>query len=140
VSGVVVLAERGDGAVALILIRRPRVGDVLWELPRGFEESDDPLADAARELLEETGLVATRLELVGRFHTDSGLLPDHVVVVRAAVADADEAIAGGDGTADDARDVLAVRWWSRAELRAGVARNELRDGITLAALALAGLA
>ncbi len=51
------------GRVVLIRNRRFAVRDTLWELPAGtLEPGEDPAACAARELTEETGYVAKRLE------------------------------------------------------------------------------
>src|SRR5690606_3614052 len=68
---------QGDGAVAvvtdgarvlLIEVDRPAIDRTLWELPRGQADAADesPNATAARELLEETGRVATETRLIGQ--------------------------------------------------------------------------
>jgi ADP-ribose pyrophosphatase len=59
------------------------VGQELLELPAGtLEASEEPLACAARELQEETGYVADRLEPLCRFYTSPGFTNElmHVFV------------------------------------------------------------
>ena len=52
-----------DGKVALIKQYRHAVGEYLWEIPAGtLEPDEDPMACARRELVEETGYEANRLE------------------------------------------------------------------------------
>ena len=52
-----------DGKVALIKQYRHAVGEYLWEIPAGtLEPDEDPIACAHRELVEETGYEANRLE------------------------------------------------------------------------------
>jgi ADP-ribose pyrophosphatase len=56
-----------EGRVCLVRQYRVALGRMTLEIPAGkLEEGEDPCACAARELLEETGLVASRLELVAR--------------------------------------------------------------------------
>lgn len=59
-GAVAVAALDDQDRVALIYQYRHSVGHRLWELPAGLLDApgEDPAAAAARELLEETGLVA----------------------------------------------------------------------------------
>ena len=56
-----------DGRMCLVRQYRVAVDAMTLEIPAGkLEEGEDPAACAARELLEETGLVAESLEFVAR--------------------------------------------------------------------------
>ncbi|MGW0560373.1 NUDIX hydrolase [Streptomyces sp. NPDC003016] len=130
-TGVVVLARR-DGFTLMVRQWRPAVGRWMWELPRGFGESE-PAADALRELAEETGLRGGAAEVLAWVDVDSGLLESEVAVVEVTVPA--DAVLGGGGSGDG--EVAAARWWSREELADGIRRGEVRDGFTLAALGVA---
>ncbi|MGL5827650.1 MAG: NUDIX hydrolase [Nocardioides sp.] len=55
------------------------------EVPKGFGDHDlTPEQSASKELLEETGLIATRMEYLGTFHTDAAFCatPMHCFVAR----------------------------------------------------------
>ena len=76
-GAVVILAIRQDGNVLLIRNRRYAVGQTLLELPAGtLEKNEDPMNCAGRELLEETGYLAGRLERLGFFYTSPGILSE----------------------------------------------------------------
>lgn len=86
IKAVVILAEY-DGRV--ILIDQPRValGGRCVELPAGLVGDDDPNATveatAVKELEEETGFTAERVERLGNFHASPGMLSESFTLVRA---------------------------------------------------------
>lgn len=70
--GVVPLHD--DGTVTLVRQYRPPIDAWLLEIPAGLRDVDDepPETTAARELAEEAGLAADRVELLTRFHNAPG--------------------------------------------------------------------
>lgn len=131
--------SEGDGAVAVVVdgsrvlfikAERPAIARSLWELPRGQADTADssPEATAARELLEETGLVAVESLLLGQIWPDSGLSGDAVNVVIVRV----------DPRADRAdAEYSTLRWIDAARIGQEIADNQIGDGISISALALA---
>ncbi len=69
----VVVPVLEDGSVVLIRNERFAVEETLIELPAGnLEPDEDPAVCAARELTEETGYTAGRIERLGSFYTAPG--------------------------------------------------------------------
>ncbi|MHC4295162.1 MAG: NUDIX hydrolase [Planctomycetota bacterium] len=69
----VILPVLADGSIVLIRNYRFTVDEHLWELPAGMlEEDEDPAACATRELTEETGYTAGKIEKLGEFFTGPG--------------------------------------------------------------------
>ncbi len=80
-GAVVVVPVRGDGAVVFIRNQRFAVDEELLELPAGMLERDeDPAAAAARELTEETGYTAGRVERLGGFYSCPGATNEYLHV------------------------------------------------------------
>src|ERR1700722_18477799 len=74
-GAVVVMGFRPDERVLLIRNYRYAVGAALVELPAGtLEKNEDPINCAGRELLEETGYLATRMSTLLTFYTSPGIL------------------------------------------------------------------
>ena len=71
-----------DRTVTLVHQFRVAVGDVMWEIPAGMRDvADEPTEETAqRELAEEVGLRAGRLEHVASFHNSVGFSDEAVVI------------------------------------------------------------
>ena len=82
--GVVPIVEEGT-AVLLVRQYRSAVGAELLEIPAGLRDVDGepPIETARRELVEEVGMRAGRVELLCAFHNSPGFA-DEVVHVFAA--------------------------------------------------------
>ncbi len=86
VTAVVILAEL-DGKVILIEQSRvPLDGRICLELPAGLvgDEDDKGVEETAvKELEEETGFTADRIERLGEFHSSPGMVAEGFDLVRA---------------------------------------------------------
>jgi 8-oxo-dGTP pyrophosphatase MutT (NUDIX family) len=117
-----------DGRILMIEHYRFITDTIGWEVPAGRIDEDEHLeAAAARELREETGYVADRLEYVGVYHPCNGStnLTFHVYFgygMRQV------------GERTDTNEAMRVAWFSADEVWAMIAANEARDGLTLTAL------
>jgi ADP-ribose pyrophosphatase len=131
--------SEGDGAAAVVVdgsrvlfihADRPVIGRKLWELPRGQADAADnsPEETAARELLEETGLLAVQSTLIGQIWAESGLCGDTVNVVLVRV---------DPSAAPAPAEYQEMRWIDAEQLGGEIAAGRIRDGISIAALALA---
>lgn len=85
-GAVVVLAEH-DGKVILVEQHRVPVGGPCLELPAGLVGDEDAQATvedtAIRELEEETGFTAGRVERLGEFQSSPGMVAESFTLVRA---------------------------------------------------------
>lgn len=78
-GAVVVLPILDDDRVCLIRNVRDAVDQTLIELPAGtLEAGESPLETAGRELIEETGYRAERLELLHAFFLSPGILDERM--------------------------------------------------------------
>lgn len=117
VRAVVILAEY-EGKIILIDQPRAAVGGRCLELPAGLVGDENPSATiedtAVRELEEETGFTAARIERLGDFHASPGMLAESFTLVRAHGVSRSGA---GGGTQDED---IAVHLVERADIPAFV--------------------
>jgi 8-oxo-dGTP pyrophosphatase MutT (NUDIX family) len=104
-----------------------------WEFPQGTapDRADlDPAELAARELREETGLVAGRITEIGVLDTAPGMSSQ-----RGRVFLATELTPGAPQREPEEQDMRSA-WFTRAAFEAMVLREEITDAQSLAAYAL----
>ena len=86
IRAVVILAEH-DGKIVLIEQHRIPIGRRCLELPAGLIGDDDDNADvedtAIKELEEETGFTAERIERLGDYYSSPGMVSESFTLVRA---------------------------------------------------------
>lgn len=129
-GSVAALPVHDDGRVVLVRQYRYAVDAVVWELPAGRRDpGETPETGARRELEEEVGLRAARLEPLAEFWTTPGFCDEVMHLFRATGLqkvpprpEADERIEWAELTLDEARSMI----------RGG----EIREGKTLVALLL----
>jgi ADP-ribose pyrophosphatase len=74
-----VLPMLDDKNIILIRTKRYATGQLLIELPAGtLEKNENPMNCAGRELLEETGYLAGRIQPIGTFYTSPGILSERM--------------------------------------------------------------
>ena len=89
IRAAVILAIDAEDHVLLVEQYRVPLGKACLELPAGLIGDDDsspdevPAAAAARELEEETGFRAERIEVIGEFYSSPGMVSESFTLVRA---------------------------------------------------------
>jgi ADP-ribose pyrophosphatase len=127
-GAVVFLPLLDDGRVCFVRNYRVAVKQTLIELPAGtLEPKEDPANAAVRELAEETGYRAGRIEHVLTFCMSPGILDEQMYFF---VADQ---LQPGPLNLDAGEDIrpLICTWGDAMEM---VRRGDIRDAKTLAAL------
>lgn len=129
---------RGVRHVGLVVQDRPAVSLTdTYEFPRGSTVDHSP-SEANRELQEETGIVLDddRLEKVGSFFADTGIVSTEVAVF---VAHVPEKMAKTSLEHVEDESGARTEWFMYGDFLAKVFSNEIVDGHTLAAFTLAQL-
>jgi 8-oxo-dGTP pyrophosphatase MutT (NUDIX family) len=122
-----------DGRLHLVEQFRYPLGLRRWEFPQGTapERADsDPGVLAARELREETGLRAGRLQEIGLLDVAPGMSSQ-----RGRVFLATDLTDGRPEREPEEQDMRSA-WFSRAEVEAMITQGELTDAQSIAAYAL----
>ena len=87
IRAAVIIAIDPEDHVILVEQYRVPLGRACIELPAGLigdeTEGEDPTEAAARELEEETGYRAGRIEVLGDFHSSPGMVSESFTLLRA---------------------------------------------------------
>ena len=136
ISAVVILAEF-EGQIVLVEQPRVPIGKRCLELPAGLigdgSGPDDVEGAARRELTEETGFTAERIERLGEYYSSPGMVAESFTLVRATGL-----IRTGPGGGIDGEDIV-THLVPRADLPAFVADKRAEGvGIDVKLLLLLG--
>ena len=131
-GGVGVVAVDRDGLVCMVRqFRYPFMAETL-EIPAGKLDGkgEDTFAAGKRELLEETGLTANKMELLCKFYASPGFCDEQIALYLAT--DLEQGVANPD---DD--EFLMCEKFTFDRLMKMIEDGELKDGKTVLAILMA---
>lgn len=131
------IVEHGGGACVLyveegkiVLVRQYRYayGESLYEIPAGkLDKGEDPMLAAQRELQEETGIFAKKLQLLFVIYPSPGYCNEKIYIY--------QAFDGEKRTAHlDEDEFLDVEWVDIPRAKAMLESGEIKDAKTVIAL------
>lgn len=127
-GAVVLLPITEDGRVVLIRNYRVSIDQTLLELPAGtIEQGDSPEQTAGRELIEETGYRADRLQMIRKFYSSPGICDEVMYLFLASGLVAGEP----DREANEQIENQLAGW---DEIRQWIADGTIQDAKTLVGL------
>jgi ADP-ribose pyrophosphatase len=130
-GSVVLVPLDSDGNLLFVRQYRHAAGTDLLEFPAGtLESGENPAVCAAREIREETGFAAGKLEKIGEFYLAPGYSTEFMIVFLAQDLTYDPLEA-------DADEFLSLEKIPLAEAVQMAERGEMPDAKSLAALLLA---
>ncbi len=128
-GGAVVLPLLDDGRIVLVYQYRYPMNQYLYELPAGkLEPNEPPEICASRELEEETGYTAGRLEKLIVIYTSPGFCTEklHIFLARD--------LRNGKQNLEEGENGLTLKFVPMNEAFQMVKRNEIVDAKTIAGL------
>lgn len=126
-GGSAVYCEKG-GKVLLVKQFRYAYNRILYELPAGkLNPGENPADTAIRELEEECGVKAGKVELMFEIYPSPGYT-DEIIRVYRATELTETKIRLDEG------EFLTSEWFDKNELKKMIAHGEIKDGKTLVAL------
>jgi ADP-ribose pyrophosphatase len=127
-GAVVILPFLDPSTILLIRNRRYAVSQILIELPAGtLEKGEAPMNCAGRELLEETGYLATRIKPIGNFYASPGILSEKIYIFAAYdLQKATPALEEGEEI-----EVMPTRFTQAIDM---IRTGQIQDGKTIATL------
>lgn len=128
----VVIPVFNDGTVALVRQYRHAAGKYLLEIPAGTLNRDEPPeAGAARELEEEVGVIAGKLEKISEFYVSPGFLTEKMFLYLA------ENLSEGTQNLEE-DELLSVERYTFPQAFDLIRDGSIEDAKTIIGLMLAG--
>jgi 8-oxo-dGTP pyrophosphatase MutT (NUDIX family) len=128
-----VVAIDAQDRVVLVGQHRYTLDAYSWEIPEGgVPQAEDAVTGAARELREETGLIAGEWQEIGRLHLSNSVSDEAAVLFLAT--DLTPGESSPDGTED-----LAVTWVAFDDALEMATDGRITDAMSVAALLRVGL-
>lgn len=122
VALVPLLEKAGEKEIVLTRQYRKPVEEVLLEIPAGtLEEGEEPLVCAQRELREETGMKAEKLELIATYYSAPGFCTEKMYLYLATGLEPQ----AGEADFDEKIEVVKLPLPKALEL---VQKGEIKDG------------
>ncbi len=126
-GGSAILCEK-DGKILLVKQFRYPYGEVIYEIPAGkLNEGEDPAETAMRELEEEGGIRAERVEKLFDVYPTPAYTTEIIRIYRAVGIKETKAHLDED-------EFLSAVWIEKDKLKEMIARGEIKDAKTLIAL------
>jgi ADP-ribose pyrophosphatase len=127
-GGAAVVAVDGEGRICLLRQYRYAAGGWIWELPAGkLEQGEAPGVTAQRELLEEAGVRAKRLESLGTILSSPGVFTEVIHLFLALDLESAQ-------QQHEAHEAIEVHWMPIAQAYTLAVTGEIGDAKTLAGL------
>jgi ADP-ribose pyrophosphatase len=129
-GSVVILPVYDDGTVALVRQYRHAVGKELLELAAGsLEKGEDPETGAIRELEEEIGVKAAKLELLCSVYVSPGFLSEKMrIYLATGLTDVGQKLEGDEN--------ITLERYSFEKLHEMIETGEIEDAKTIVGITL----
>ena len=123
-----VLAVDNDGTLIFVRQYRHAFGEMLLEIPAGvLEDGEEPAAGVARELEEETGKKAGKLEFLCEMYPTVGFVSEKIqLFIATELTEGQQKL--------DADEFVEIERYTLEEALEMIAKGEIKDGKTLTAL------
>ena len=126
-GGSAILCEQ-DGKILMVRQFRYAYQEEIWEIPAGkVNYGEDPLNTAFRELEEEGGVKAEKMELLFTLYPSPGYTSEIIRIYRAV------GIKKGNPHLDE-DEFLAAQWVEKPRVAEMIKNGEIKDAKTLVAL------
>lgn len=128
-GAVAILAFNNEDKILMVRQFRKPIEKVLLEIPAGKLEPNEDIKECAlRELEEETGYIAEKLEYLGKIHTSAGFCDECIHLFKAL--DLKEGNFGGD---ED--EFISIETHTLKEINTMIKNGEITDAKTICSLA-----
>jgi 8-oxo-dGTP pyrophosphatase MutT (NUDIX family) len=130
---VFIVALDQENKIYLVKLFRYPTQEFSWEVPGGGADGEEPIVAAERELREEAGLRAGKMEVLGKFNILNGVADAQDITVLAT--DLEEL----PGNLQEEEGIVAVKKVSFKEAFEMIKNGDITDGETIAAVTFAAI-